>query len=327
MPIVTGRGPRFLTKREFFFESADRKTQIHCVEWRPESKPRAVVQIAHGISSHVSRFEPLAEFLCARGIAAVGNDHLGHGESVASEADRMFFAETGGWDMAVADLRKLTELTRETFPGVPVFLLGHSMGSFLARCCVIRWQDGLDGLILSGTGQPPAPVVSSGLLLVEDEVRRHGARYPGDKLQKLMLERYNSRIKPCRTPLDWLSRDETVIDRVIADSGFGGTPTLGLLRDMLGGIAYMSRTRNLRRMNKNLPVLFFSGDADPVGEYGKGVVRSYMNFVGAGMLDVTLKLYPGGRHEMLNEINRDQVRGDILGWVETKMRERSDADT
>lgn len=314
-----------MTKREFFFPSADRKTQIHCVEWRPEGAPRAIVQIAHGIGSRVSRFEPLAEYLCAHGVAAVGNDHLGHGESVAGEENRMFFAETGGWDMAMADLRTLTERTREAEPDVPLFLLGHSMGSFLARGCAIRWKVGLDGLILSGTGQPTPAVVSAGQRIAEGELRRHGARYPSARLQKWMLGSYNSRIRPCRTPLDWLSRDEAVVDRCMADPSFGATPTAALIRDMLGGIAYMSKPSNLRRMNKSLPVLFFSGDADPVGEYGRGVVRSYLGFLQAGMTDVTLKLYPGGRHEMLNEINRAQVYADVLGWMETKLRERAGA--
>ena len=312
-----------MTEREFFFESADRKTQIHCIEWRPEETPRAVIQIAHGIASHVSRFQPLAEYMCSRGIAVVGNDHLGHGESVASEEDRMFFAESGGWDMALADMRTLTELTRTAFPDSPVFLLGHSMGSFLARCYAIKWQDGIDGLILSGTGQQSAALVKAGLTMAEGEVKRKGPRYKSEKLEKLMFGSYTKQIKPCRTPLDWLSRDSETVDRYIADPQCGQTPSAALVCDMLGGIAYMSKANNRKRMNTSLPVFFFSGDADPVGDYGKGVVRSYMGFLEAGMEDVTLKLYHGGRHEMLNEINREQVRGDILGWIESKLREKT----
>ncbi len=308
-----------MTKREFFFGSADRKTQIHCIEWRPEETPRAILQIAHGIASHVSRFEPLAEYMCARGVAVVGNDHLGHGESVAGEDDRMIFAETGGWEMALSDLRTLTGLTRETFPGVPLFLLGHSMGSFLARCYAIKWQDGIDGLILSGTGQQSAALVKAGRTMAEGEVKRHGARYKSDRLEKLMFGSYTRQIKPCRTPLDWLSRDPETVDRYMADPQCGGVPAAALVCDMLGGIAYMSRAENQKRMNKTLPVFFFSGDADPVGDYGKGVIRSYLGFLDAGMQDVTLKLYPGGRHEMLNEINKDKVYQDILNWLNSKL--------
>ena len=311
-----------LTKREFFFESADRKTQIHCIEWLPEAPPCAILQLAHGIASHISRFEPLAEYMCARGIAVVGNDHLGHGESVAGEENRMFFAETGGWDMVLADMRRLTELLHTAFPDVPIFLLGHSMGSFLARCYAIRWQEGIDGLILSGTGQQPAALISAGRTMAEGEVRSKGARFQSEKLQKLLFGSYTKQIKPCRTPLDWLSRDPEVVDRYAADPQCGGTPTASLVCDMLGGIAYMSRPKNLKRMNTALPVFFFSGDADPVGEYGKGVLRAYQAFLGAGMKDVTLKLYHGGRHEMLNETNREQVRGDILGWVNAKLEEK-----
>ena len=314
-----------MTKREFFFESADRKTQIHCIEWRPEETPRAVIQIAHGIASHVSRFQPLAEYMCARGIAVVVNDHLGHGESVASEEDRMFFAEKGGWDMALGDLRTLTELTRTEFPSSPLFLLGHSMGSFLARCYAIKWQDGIDGLILSGTGQQSGALVKAGLTMAQGEVKRKGARFKSDKLEKLMFGSYTKQIKPCRTPLDWLSRDPETVDRYMADPQCGETPSAALVCDMLSGIARMSKPENQKQMNKELPVFFFSGDADPVGDYGKGVLRSYTGFLNAGMQDVTLKLYHGGRHEMLNEVNREQVRGDILGWIEAKLSEKAAA--
>ena len=304
---------------EFEMISSNGKTALHCISWLPEREPRAVVQISHGVCSHVTRFAPLAEFLCAQGIAVFGHDHLGHGQSITCEEDRLFFAETGGWDFAIADLRQMTEHIRRAYPDKPLFLLGHSMGSFLARCYAIRFQDGIDGLMLSGTGQQPAALVRSGIALAEAEIRRNGPRMRSERLQGAMFGAYNRGIRPRRTDFDWISRDNAVVDRYMEDPECGGCVTAGLCRDMLGGIAYMSRLQNMKRMNKALPVYFFSGSEDPVGERGAGVFRAYTGFMKAGMQDVTLKLYTGGRHEMLNELNRDQVRGDLLAWMETKL--------
>lgn len=308
-----------MTKTDFFFRSCNEKTQIHCIEWLPEGEPRAVVQIAHGISSHVARFEPLAAFLCGHGIAVVGGDHLGHGESLDSEEDRLFFGENSGWELVLGDMRQLTGLIHQRHPGKPLFLLGHSMGSFLSRGYVIRFADGIDGLILSGTGQQSSTLVRAALKLAETEIRLHGARYRSESLQKLVFGQYNRGFEPARTGYEWLTRDEAVVDRYVADPACGGTPTVGLFRDMMHGIELMSRKKNLRRMNKAMPVFFFAGDKDPVGERGRGVLRSYMHFLDVGMEDVTLKLYAGGRHEMLNETNRDQVRRDILAWIEARL--------
>ena len=308
-----------MTTNEFYFTSCNGKTQIHCIEWAPETTPRAVIQIAHGISCHVARYEPLAEFLCANGFAVVGNDHLGHGLSRTNEEDALFFGENSGWELVVGDLRQLTMQIHDKYPGIPVILLGHSMGSFLARSYAIRFQDGIDGLILSGTGQQNPALVSAGSIAANAEIRRHGPRYRSEKLNSMVFGQYNKNFMPARTPYDWLTRDTDVVDRYIADPKCGGVPTVGLFRDMMHGIALISQEKNLQRMNKNLPVLFFAGDMDPVGECGKGVIRAYAGFLKAGMEDVTLKLYPGGRHEMLNEINRDQVRQDILWWLNAKL--------
>ena len=308
-----------MTEKEFFFVSCNERTPIHCILWLPEGEPRAVVQIAHGISSHVRRFAPLAEFLCGHGFAVAGNDHLGHGRSVDGEENRLFFGENSGWELVLGDMRKLTVQLKARFPGLPVFLLGHSMGSFLARCYAIRFPQGVDGLILSGTGHPSPALVSTALTVADREIRRHGSRWQSKRLSGLVFGQYNRNFAPARTPYDWLTRDETVVNRYISDASCGGIPTAGLFRDMMYGIRFMCREKNLCRMDKTLPVYFFAGEMDPVGECGKGVLRAYMAFIRAGMEDVTLKLYPGGRHEMLNEINRSQVRQDILWWLESKL--------
>lgn len=308
-----------MTKTEFQILSCNGKTQIHCIEWAPDMVPRGIVQIAHGIASHIARFEPFAEFLCAHGFVVVGNDHLGHGQSIASDEDKLFFGESSGWTFAVGDMRNLTMKMHEKYPGLPLVLLGHSMGSFLARSYVIRFRDGIDALILSGTGQQSSALVSAGIKLCDAEILKNGPRYFSKSITDVVFGSYNRAFAPNRTEFDWLSRDEQNVDRYIADEMCGAMATVGLYRDMLQGIQFISKDRNLRRMNKELPVLFFSGEQDPVGEFGKGVVRAYMSFLKADMRDVTLKLYAGGRHEMLNETNRPQVYADLLHWIESKL--------
>ena len=194
------------------------------------------------------------------------------------------------------------------------------MGSFLTRTYLIRYRDGLSGAVLSGTGQQSGAVVAGGFAMGQREVKKRGARYVSEKLNNMAFGSYTKGIEPLRTASDWLSRDEAVVDRYLADPLCGFIPTAGLFRDMMHGIAFNQNQKNVARMKKDLPVYFMSGDRDPVGANGKGVMRAYQSFLKAGMSDVTLKLYSGGRHEMLNELNRDEVYEDVLKWFESKLK-------
>ncbi len=303
---------------ESTFLSSDGKTDIYCREYAPDGEARGIVQLAHGVAEHITRYDSFAQFLAAHGYLVVGNDHLGHGKSVASEAELGCLGESGGWDHVVEDMHTLHDLTAARYPGKPYYLFGHSMGSFLARTYIIRYRGGLDGVILSGTGQQSKLLILGGGLMGRAEARRHGAAFRSERLQKLAFGKYNDGFDSVRTDFDWLSRDEAVVDAYIADPLCGYTASAGLFRDMMDGLAYLSRPANLDRMRKDLPVYFMSGACDPVGENGKGVTRAYRSFLRAGMTDVSLKLYPGGRHEMLNEINNGEVYQDILAWLDGK---------
>ena len=307
------------TFRDDSFLSGNGKTSIYVRRCDPDTAPRGVIQIAHGIAEHIRRYDDFAAFLAEHGFVVVGNDHLGHGRSIRDESELGFFAENGGWELAVGDMRKLTERMQEEFPDLPYFLFGHSMGSFLSRTYIIRYRTGLDGVILSGTGQQPAALVSSGKLMAEWEIRRHGAKYKSQLLNDLAFGKYNDGFAPARTISDWLSRDEEAVDRYTDDPLCGYIPSAGLFRDMMGGLAYIGRQRNLTRMKNDLPVYFVSGDKDPVGENGAGVMRVYKAFLKAGMTDVSMKLYHDCRHEILNELNRAEVYRDILTWLESKL--------
>lgn len=304
-----------MVKREFTVLSRDGKTNLHTVEWLPEGSPRAVLQIAHGVSEYVLRYGDLAAYLAERGFAVVGNDHLGHGQSAAPGAPRLYFGPAGGWDAVVDDMEALRRREGKQFPGLPYFMLGHSMGSFLLRTYLIRYPGTVDGAILMGTGQMPPALTAAGRAFCAAECRRLGEEGYSPAAQKLAFGAYNKAFAPNRTAFDWVSSDPATVDFYVSDPLCGENPSVGLLREMLRGIAFITKQSNVERMNRNTPVLFVSGGEDPVGEKGKGVLRAYRSFQRAGVRDVSMKLYPGARHEILNDFCRREVYRDLSDWL------------
>ena len=306
-----------MVRHEFTFPSADKKTQIHAVEWRPEGEIRAVLQISHGVSEYILRYEPFAAFLTERGFAVAGHDHLGHGGSIAPSAPRLYFGPRGSWNWVVEDLRTRRQLATERFPGVPCLLLGHSMGSFLARTDLILHPGETDGAILMGTGQMAPVLLTAGRAVAAVEARRVGGGHSSPLVEQLAFGAYNRVFAPNRTAYDWLSRNPGNVDRYLADPLCGGNPTIGLFREMLAGMAFIARPQELRRMDLRTPVLFISGEQDPVGDCGKGVRRAAESFRRVGVERVDCRLYPGLRHEILCEDCREQVYQDLLNWMES----------
>ncbi len=288
--------------------------KLHGCCWMTEGKPRAIVQIIHGIAEHVGRYDGFAQRLNSHGIAVVGEDHMGHGGSIQYGTQGWF---SGGWFTAVEDSYELTKQTMARFPGVPYFLLGHSMGSFMARTLIAKHPDsGLAGCILSGTAWQPNLLVKAVMPLCNLVCRLDGEKNPSPKLQNLAFGAYNSRVEHPRTPYDWVNRSDREVDAYIADPWCGFTASAGLLRDMMIGVSWIQRESTLRAMNKDLPVYFIAGGDDPVGNYGRGVRKASAAFEKAGMKQVSTKLYPLGRHEILLEINRLEVYEDILRWLD-----------
>lgn len=304
---------------DYTFLSSNGKTNIHVRQCTPDGAFRGIVQLAHGIAEHVERYDAFAQFLAGKGFLVVANDHLGHGQSISAQEDLGFFSETGGWDLAVSDMHKLFEITHEKYSAFPYFLFGHSMGSFLARTYIIRYPDDLAGAVICGTGQQSALIVAGGKMMGSMECRKHGPRYKSEKLNAMAFGSYNKGYAEHRTDYDWLSRDPAVVDRYIADPLCGFIPSAGLFTDMMCGLQFIGKAANLSAMKKTLPVLLIAGDKDPVGENGKGVQRVYEMFKKAGMQDVTMKLYPDCRHEILNELNKDEVMNDVGAWLESKL--------
>ena len=305
--------------QDFYFQSSTGRTSIHALKCVPDSKPRAVVQIAHGIAEHIDRYRPFMEFLADNGFVVAGDDHLGHGKSIRVPDEQGFFAEKDGWWRVVDDMDKLHDIMSNEYPELPYVLFGHSMGSFLTRTYLIKHPDKYDGVILSGTGHQSPALVLGGNAAASVMAKLNGAMGDGAKLDSLAFGTYLNKIENPRTKFDWLSRDTEQVDKYIADPLCGFVGKIGLYRDMMQGIKFITDKKNIAQMNKEKPVYFMSGDGDPVGEYGKGVERAYKAFCDAGLHDVFMRLYPGGRHEMLNETNKEQVYQDILNWLNEKI--------
>ncbi len=308
--------PKF---EDFYFESSTRKNKIHALKCIPDAAPRAVIQIAHGIAEHVERYRDFMSFLAANGFVAVANDHLGHGKSIAAPSEQGFFAETNGWRHVVDDMDLLREKMRQEFPDLPYIFFGHSMGSFLTRTYMILHPEKYDAAILSGTGHQAKGLITAGSAAAELMTKLKGPRADGTFLNNMAFGSYCKKIANIRTPFDWLSRASAQVDKYISDPLCGFVAKVSLYRDMMSGVKFITEQKNIDRMNKDRPVYFMSGEDDPVGDYGEGVKRAYQAFLRAGLHDVTMHLYPGGRHEMLNEINKEDVYQDILRWLNSKV--------
>ncbi len=305
-----------VTMQEFTFPSSDGIHSIHAVEWREEdASPRAVLQLVHGVAEYVGRYDHFARFLAGHGFVVCGEDHLGHGLTV-DDGKYGYFGEKDGWKHVITDVHRMREIAGERWPGLPYFIMGHSMGSFLTRMYLLRWPGTVTGAILSGTGQESRLNVALGRRIALHERKKLGAEGHSDMVQKVSLGAYNKKFAPNRTTADWISRDERVVDAYLADPLCRFTPSVSMFADMMEGLKFIGDQENLSALDRNTPIYLFSGDQDPVGGMGKGVRKVHRMYEKAGVRDLTMKLYPGGRHEMLNELNRDEVYRDTLAWLE-----------
>lgn len=304
--------------KEIFYDSCNSKNKIYARQWSPDSDPLGVVQICHGIGEHITRYDDFARFLALHGYVVVGNDHLGHGKSIADSSELGYVGDTDGWDLMIADIRKLYERMHEQYPGLPYFIFGHSMGSFLARTYIIRYHDGPDGVILSGTGHQNKVTLAVAKFLARSSMKLKGADHPSKFINNIAFGTYNKKIPNANSDYDWLSTDSAVVTAYDADPLCGTIPTAGLFNAMFSGISEITAIPNIMRVNKDLPIYLYSGDADPVGNYGKGVRRTYDDYVKVGITDVEMKLYPGARHECHNETCKNDVYNDVLAWLDKK---------
>ncbi|MEG2258018.1 MAG: alpha/beta hydrolase [Lachnospiraceae bacterium] len=310
-------------KNSFYYLSKDKRTDIHAVEWRPEGEVKAVLQICHGMAEYIDRYDEFADTLAEHGYLVVGHDHLGHGQSVQSEEYYGFFEETKGNELVIGDIRELYLRTREQNPQVPYFLLGHSMGSFLVRQYIKTYNDQLSGVIIMGTGNQPAMALSAGKLLCRMIAKFKGWKYRSKLVDDMAFGGYNKKFEPARTSKDWLSRDTEVVDAYMKDPLCSFRFTVNAYYHMFCGMQKLLKMENIDKIPKKTPILFVSGKEDPVGNFGKSVIKIYETYKNCGIEDVEIKLYEDDRHEILNEINRQDVYQDLLKWMQIKIKSQT----
>ena len=305
-----------MQKIDFSFTSTD-GVVIQAIKWLKGDSVdlKGAVQIAHGMAEHIERYGDFAQALTNAGYIVYGNDHRGHGRTAGSCENVGYFADSDGWDHVVEDMYQLTEIIKAENQNLPVFIFGHSMGSFLTRSYIHQYGDLINGVILSGTGGKPGLLGNAALLVVKREIKRNGRRARSKRMDRLSFGSFNKAFAPNRTAFDWLSRDKAQVDQYIADPYCGEVFTAGFFHDMLNGLIALNKKVNTAKIPKALPIYFISGEKDPVGNNTKGVLATYQAFRDAGIKDVSYKFYPDARHEILNEINKQEVFTDVVTWL------------
>lgn len=310
-----------MVKEEFYYDSRDKKSRLHAVRYTPDDKDniRCIVQIVHGMAEYVERYEEFARFLTDRGFVVVGEDHMGHGKSVDGEGRYGYFCEQDPATVLVRDVHRLKKATAALFPNIPYVMVGHSMGSFITRNYMFRYGAGIDGAVIMGTGMQPKAVLVLSRFLAAVQGIIFGSEKKGKLLDKLAFGSYNRHVTNPQTPFDWLSRDAERVNQYLNDPMCGFVFTINGFQTLFELISRLCHPENLERIPKKLPVFLLSGDADPVGDYGKGVRKAYISLRAVGLEDIKVKLYEGGRHELLNETNRQDVMQDVYNWIEKKV--------
>ena len=279
-----------------------------------DREARGIVTLAHGMRDHVSRYRELAEYLTGEGFIFAGNEHLGHGRTAGCPEDFGYMGERDGYVNMIEDLHKMNSLVREEFPGLPVVLLGHSMGSFMARLYAQRYPETLDGIIIHGTGGRN-PLLPFGKAIIKLIRLTRGSRHRSKLVTDIAFGSYNKRFDPSEGDEAWLTRDPSAITDRPTDPYCAFTFTAAGYADLFNMIGLSNSDSHFAAFPKELPTLVISGEEDPVGDYGKGVRFVHEKLSIAGVSSLTLKLYEGARHELFNETNRGEVFGYLVGWL------------
>ncbi len=305
------------SEKEFTFESFGGLGDIYARSLVPQNAAeiKAVIQITHGMAEHTDRYLEFARYLCSRGFAVYMHDHLGHGKSVSSDEQLGFFGEKEGYKTLLEDVKQLTDIIRNENQDKKIILFGHSMGSFIARSYCEKYGREIDGAIFCGTSGAN-PGASVGKAIANYIAKRNGSHFRSEFINSLAFSSYNKRIKPQRTPFDWLTRDDRIVDKYIEDPKCGFLFTASGYRDLFDILSSVSKRTWYANVPYALPVFLIAGNSDPVGAYGKGVKEVAKLLRDTNHSDVTLKLYPDCRHEILNELNKDEVYSDICDWVD-----------
>lgn len=313
----------FLTK-EYSFPSVSGLCDIYAQSAAPidYGSIKGVVQISHGMAEYSNRYSRFALELCKAGYAVFISDHVGHGASIKDREMLGFFGEENGEETFIDDLKALTDMAKAEYPDLPFFMLGHGMGSLIARKYTAKYGYLLDGVIYSGTsGENPA--LGMGLLLANAMIKQNGPMHRSDLLDTIAFGAYNRKTKK-RTERDWSTRDESEVDKIIADELCGYKYTVSGMKVLFTTLKQVTTRRWYNTIPLSMPIFLISGSMDPVGDYSKGVTEVYRMLKKTGHRNVSMKIYEGARHEILNETNRDEVYADIIDWLDEKTQKQQE---
>ncbi len=297
-----------------FFPSSNKLSDIHYMEYKPDGEVFQTLIIAHGIGEHAGRYQELAEKLSTKGVAVFAMDFIGHGESIGPDQMPMYFGENG-WDFLVEDIISLNKIVKEEYPKIPCYVLGFSMGSFVVRTAMAERANELhvDGAILAGTGNLAPLLANLVKKIVAIEAKKCGPENVSEKVNELAFGNYNKYFKPCQTAYDWLCNNADGIQSYIDDPKTNKFITPGMFMDLLSGMARVNRKTAIES-SKLIPVLFLTGEEDPVGEFTKGVKKVAKAFMDRNP-DVELKIYPNSRHDVFHDNDKEVVMSDIYMWL------------
>ena len=297
---------------EFYLDSCG-AGRLHCALWKPEGEPKAVVQLIHGIAEHIGRYDEFARFLNAHGYVVAADDHMGHGGSVENGVKGYF---SGGWLSAVEDEKRLHDEISAQYPDLPYYILGHSMGSFIARNYTAKYNDVQAAIFCGTSGKNPAAPIA--IKLASFVGKSRGSRHKSEFINNLAFGNYNKKFDNVKTEFDWLTKDEDEVQKYIDDKYCGFLFTAAGYKDLFSVLNSVSGKDWYEQLSTDIPVLVVSGSMDPVGDYSKGVAQVAEDLKATGH-DVTLKLFDGDRHEILNETNRDEVEDYIAAWADAAL--------
>ncbi len=287
-------------------------------EWLAQGNPRAVILIVHGMAEHALRYDGFAKKACDLGFAVFSSDHRGHGKTARSKTDLGYLADKDGFFRVVEDQREIVDEIHKGYPNIPVIILGHSFGSFISQNYIENYSDTVSGCILSGSAGPN-PSLAFGRFIVNIICLFSGRRKYSSFLDKMSFGSFNDSIENHKTEYDWLSRDEAEVQKYIDDEFCGFSCTSGFYQDLMRGLKKTHSVKEMARIPEKFPVLMISGDSDPVSNNGKSLKKLFEIYKNNSLQDVKIKLYEGARHEILNEVNKEEVINDIFAWIEERI--------
>lgn len=306
--------------REFTFKSSNQINEIYGKMFIPiDIEVNGIVQICHGMCEYIDKYINFAKFLMNNGFIVCGHDQIGHGNSIISQDNLGYFAENNGYKFLIEDLKCVTDLVKKEFPDLPIFLFGHSMGSFVSRCYIAKYGKCINGAILCGT-IGPQPLAYTGIKLANLMIDKKGGHYRSKMLYNVALDFANIKFLPVNTRFDWICSDEEEVSKHIADTKSNFLFTVSGFKDLFYLVNLCNSTKLIKTIPKDLPILFISGELDPIGENSKGVKKAVNLYKKSGIKDVKCKIYLGDRHELINEKNKEEIYSDVLEWINKNLK-------